>query len=264
MNRRVFLEYLALTSGSALPLVASGSTRAQPSPQGMKTVGLIGGTSWHSTLDYYRSINALTNERLGAKVNPPLLLANLNQAHIHALQANDDWTSIREIYHAKADILINAGAEAIVFCANTPHKIADQVQRAITKPILHIADATAEEIKKQNLDTVGLTGTSFTMTDQFFVDRLKRSGIETKVPDSSGIEVLHDLIINKLTVGVFTDDSKKELLSEINKLLEQHVQGIVLACTEFPLILKQSECPYPIFDTTAIHCKSIVDFIVSF
>lgn len=262
MNRRMFLEFCSLCGGLLIAL--SGDLGAhQNRPAGMKSVGLIGGTSWHSTIDYYRSINELTNEHLGDKVNPPLLLANLNQAHIHLLQAKNDWTSIREIYRAQASILINAGAEAIAFCANTPHKIADQVQEEISKPILHIADATAMEIKRHNLKTVGLVGTKFTMTDNFFISRLKKSGIKTKVPDLHGIERLHELVVNQLTKGNFGSKSKEALLAEMTTLYHQQVDGIVLACTEFPIIVKQPDCPYPIFDTTSIHCKYIVDFIIS-
>jgi aspartate racemase len=113
------------------------------------------------------------------------------------------------------------------------------------------------------MDTVGLAGTRFTMTESFFIERLRKSGISTKIPDSKSIEILHNLVVNQLTTGAFTEESKQILLSEINKLYQQQVQGIILACTEFPILIKQTDCPYPIFDTTSIHCKSIVDFIVS-
>jgi aspartate racemase len=261
MNRRLFLEYCTLSSGLLLaPLAKSNSMQSSVS---MKTVGLIGGTSWYSTIDYYRIINELTNQRLGEKVNPPLLLVNLNQAHMHHLQAKGDWRGIAEIYINHAKKLITIGAEAIAFCANTPHKIAGQVQEAITKPILHIADATAEKIKRGNIKTIGLVGTRFTMTENFFVERLKNYGIEAKIPNAQGIEALHSLVINQLANGVFTKESKQTLLTEITKLIEAKVEGIVLACTEFPIILKQTDCSYPIFDTTTIHCNYIVNFITS-
>ncbi|MDZ7650340.1 MAG: amino acid racemase [Cytophagales bacterium] len=261
MNRRLFLEYGTLLSGLLLsPLAKSNAVK---SPAAMKTVGLIGGTSWYSTIDYYRIINELTNQRLGEKINPPLLLTNLNQAHIHNLQALEDWKGIAEIYIKHAKKLITIGADAVVFCARSPQKIADQVQEAIIKPILHIADATAEEIKKGDMKLVGLVGTRFTMTENFFVERLRNYGIETKIPNAKGIEILHNLVINQLANGVFTKESRQTLLTEITKLTDAKVEGIILACTEFPIILKQTDCSYPIFDTTTIHCNYIVDFIIS-
>lgn len=258
MNRRSFIS---MSSAGSLWAVTPQSQLRHDSA--LNAVGLIGGTSWYSTIDYYRTLNQLTNQKLGEKFNPPLFLANLNQATIHHLQDQGRWESIAELYIATSHQLIRAGAEAIAFCANTPHTIYDQIQAEVSKPILHIADATARAIKRSRLSTVGLVGTKFTMSEPFFLQRLSKIGVRTLLPDASGKELLHQLVVNQLAHGNFNAENQGVLLKEMESLSQQGAMGIVLACTEFPMLIKQSDFPYPIFDTTRLHCEFITEFIFS-
>jgi aspartate racemase len=260
MKRRIFLESVMLMTGVTKGILAEGSSLRSISK--MRSVGLIGGTSWHSTVDYYRILNELTNKKLGDKVNPPLLIANLNQAEIHRQQELNEWDQIAEIYITQSLKLIAAGAEAIAFCANTPHKIADDVQATLSVPLLHIVDATAKEIQKRKIDKVGLVGTKFTMEDPFFIRRLKDSNIDVRVPSGNAIGRLHHLVVDELANGFFNASNRLILRTEADTLINQGAEGIILGCTEFPILLTQSECPYPLFDTTRIHCEYITDFIL--
>jgi len=235
-----------------------------PAPADMKTLGLIGGTSWYSTVEYYRNINEAVNDAYGNNTNPPLLLYNLNQHVVHELQKGDHWDAIAGLLTGAAVRLRAAGAQGIMFCANTPHKVYAQVAKNIDLPILHIADATGAAIQGKGLKRVGLLGTQYTMEDGFIADRLKeRYGIETIVPsDPAARRELHRIIQHELDVGVFKADSKKYVLRQIAELRRRGAQGIVLGCTEFPLIIKSADVSVPIFDTTLLHSQMAVDFIL--
>ena len=230
----------------------------------MKTVGLIGGTSWYSTVDYYRYINKAVNDAYGDNTNPPLLIYNLNQQRIHELQAQNQWNEIAAILSDAIKRLRASGAQAVLFCANTPHKVYDQVARNSDIPILHIADATGAAIRSKGLKKVGLIGTQYTMEDGFMADWLKQHyGIEAIVPDSAPARrELHRIIQKELDLGVFKPQSKKYVLAQIEQLRQRGAQGIVLGCTEFPLIIKPSDVSLPVFDTTLLHSQMAVDFIL--
>ncbi len=247
-----------------LPLDSSPQSSRLPAASAMKTLGLIGGTSWYSTVDYYRYINEAVNDAYGDNTNPPLIVYNLNQAKVHELQAKGKWDEIADLLADAANRLKAGGAQGIVFCANTPHKVYAQVARKTDLPILHIGDATGAAIRSAGLKKVGLIGTQYTMEDGFMTDWLKdHYGIETIVPDSaSARRELHRIIQKELGLGVFKPESKKFVLRQIAELQKRGAQGIVLGCTEFPLIIKPRDVNAPIFDTPRLHSQMAVDFIL--
>jgi aspartate racemase len=235
-----------------------------PPASNMKMLGLIGGTSWYSTMEYYSYLNRTLNDAYGNSTNPPLILYNLNQQRIHDLQAINDWEAIAALYTEAAKRLRAGGADGIVFCANTPHKVYAQVARNLSIPILHIADATGVAIKKAGLKKVGIIGTLYTMQDGFIGDWLKEHyGIETIVPSSAEKQrELHRIIQQELQMGIFTPASRTYVLQQIEELRKRGAEGIVLACTEFPLIVKPEDVSVPVFDTTLLHSQMAVDFII--
>lgn len=230
----------------------------------MRVLGLIGGTSWHSTVEYYRNINQSVNDHFGNNTNPPLLLYNLNQALIHGYQIEDKWQKVADMIIDGGLRLQAAGAESIMLCANTPHKVFGIVEKELDVPILHIADATATAIKSQGLKKVCFLGTKFSMEEDFIVSRISRNDIEVLVPDSPAvIEELHRIIQKELTFGQINQSSKQFVLDTIKAMTDLGAQGVVLGCTEFPLLITQSDLSQPIFNTTEIHSKAAVDFILS-
>lgn len=249
-------------------LTAQGLQRGQstqlPPASEMKTVGLIGGTAWYATVDYYRYINKAINDAYGDNTNPPLIVYNLNQQRIQELQAKNQWDEIAAMDADAANRLRRSGAQAILLCSNTQHKVYVQVARRLEIPILHIGDATGLAIQKAGLKRVGLIGTRFTMEDGFMATWLKEHyGIETFVPASaSARQELHRIIQKELDVGIFKSESKKYVLEQIEELRQRGAQGIVLGCTEFPLIVKQPDVAIPVFDTTLLHAQMAVDFIL--
>lgn len=227
-------------------------------------LGLIGGTSWHSTVEYYRYINQAINDYYGNNTDPPLIIYNLNQREIHDLQLADRWDKIADLYSDAAIKLRSAGAQAILFAANTPHRVYPQVSRRIGMPVLHIADATGEAIQRAHLTKVGLLGTRYTMEDGFILQWLKEHyGIETLVPTSRPVrDELHRMIQNELGLGIFKPTSKRYVLDQIEELRQRGAQGIILGCTEFTLIISQRDVRIPAFDTTRLHAQMGVDFIL--
>jgi len=235
-----------------------------PLPSDMKVLGLIGGTSWYSTAEYYEYLNRAVNDAYRNNTNPPLILINLNGQRVHDLQAANDWKGIAALYTQAAIQLRRTGAQGIVFCANTPHKVYAEVARNLDIPILHIADATGTAIKKAGLKKVGLIGTLYTMRDGFIGEWLKdHYGVETIVPSSAATQhELHRIIQEELEFGVFKPESKTYVLQQIEELRKGGAEGIVLACTEFPLIIRQEDVSIPVFDTTLLHSQMAVDWIL--
>ena len=254
------LVAIALTSR-----LATGRQRGQlPPASAMKTLGLVGGTSWYSTAEYYQYINKAVNDAYANNTNPPLLIYNLNQEKVHELQAANQWDEIAAMLTDAVARLRAGGAQAVLFCANTPHKVYAQVARKTDIPILHIADATGIAIRNSGLKKVGLIGTLYTMEDGFIANWLKEHyGIETLVPDAGPARhELHRIIQKELGMGIFKPESKRYVLEQINDLIQRGAQGIVLGCTEFPLIIKQPDVRVPVFDTTLLHSQMAVDFIL--
>lgn len=230
----------------------------------MKRLGLIGGTSWHSTIEYYRAINEAVNQHFGDNTNPPLTLVNLNQSQIHQHQRDDEWELIAELFVDACQRLIASGVDAIIFCANTPHRVHSQVQPLVSSPILHIADATADKIKDQKLQTVGFIGTKYSMEQDFVTGRIESHGIRVLTPkDSVQRESLHRIIQQELTFGKNDPKSKQFVEDVVAEMQQNGAEGIVLGCTEFPLMFRAGELELPTFNTTEIHAEAAVKFILS-
>ncbi len=226
----------------------------------MKTIGLIGGTSWVSTVDYYRIINQQTNLHLGGINSAKILLYSVNYHEFRLRADTGNWQQQGEELSAIAQKLQQAGADCILLCANTMHMMADLIQPNITAPLLHIANGTAREILKRKIKKVGLLGTKFTMEHDFFKSRLTDSGIETIIPDSADRDFVHDTIFNELGKGVFSASTKSRYLEIMDNLLKQGAEGIIFGCTEIPLLTPPTECSFPVFDTLDIHSKNAVAF----
>lgn len=229
----------------------------------MKILGLIGGTSWHSTIDYYSHINESVNNHYGNNTNPPLMIYTMNQAQVHQYQIENNWSGIAHMLAEGGKRLQSAGAEKLMFCANTPHKVYEQVNKQLSTPILHIADATAAAIKKEGINKVCFLGTKYTMTEDFITSRIEKNGIKVLVPNKPEIvEELHRIIIEELTYGKIIPSSKKYVLNVIQSLVDQGAEGIILGCTEFPLMIDKSDVQTLLFNTTEIHAQAGVEYIL--
>ncbi len=229
----------------------------------MKTIGLIGGTGWVSTIEYYRVLNLEINKRLGGQNASRCILYSFNYADINECNLREDHTGVYKMVLDAAAKLKNASADFIVLCANTLHQYADELQKKIELPIVHIADATAKEIKKQGLSKIGLLGTKFTMEMDFYKKRLIAAGIESLVPEKPERLFIHDTIMNELLKEIFKPEAKKKFLEIINDLEQKGAEGIVLGCTEIPLLIKQDDTHLPVFNTLKIHAQAAVDFALS-
>jgi aspartate racemase len=231
--------------------------------ENMKVLGLIGGTSWHSTIEYYQYINESVNEHFGNNTNPPLMVYTMNQAKVHKYQVENEWSGIADMLVEGGKRLQNAGVEQLMFCANTPHKVYEQVERQLNTPILHIADATAVNIKERGIEKVCFLGTKYTMTEDFITQRIVDRGIEVLVPtEPEVIEELHRIIIDELTYGKIVPESKEYVIKVIQSFVDKGVKGVILGCTEFPLMINDVDLSIPLFNTTKIHAKAGVDFIL--
>jgi aspartate racemase len=247
-------------------VVSPGAAAAEPriSAAAMKTLGLIGGTSWHSTVEYYRYINQAINDYYGNETNPPLIIYNLDQRAIHDLQLEGRWDKIADIYSDAGIRLRTAGARAVLFAANTPHRIYGEVSQRIGIPVLHIADATGVAIQHAHLNKVGLLGTKYTMEDGSIPQWLREHyAVDVLVPGSQSVrDELHRMIQRELGMGIFKPASKRYVLDQIEDLRQRGAQGVILGCTEFTLIISQADVQIPAFDTTRLHAQMAVDFIL--
>ncbi|MGA2623880.1 MAG: aspartate/glutamate racemase family protein [Bacteroidota bacterium] len=226
----------------------------------MKTIGLIGGMSWESSLEYYRIINETTKQKLGGFHSAKSILYSVDFEEIERLQHQGRWDKLTKIMIHAAQRLERAGADLVVICTNTMHKMADDVQHSIRIPLLHIADATAEQIQLQNLHTVGLLGTKFTMEQDFYRGRLsEKFGLKVLIPADDEREIVHSVIYDELCLGQTKESSRAEYIRIINNLVNRGAQGIILGCTEIPLLVKQKDVGVPIFDTTTIHAQHAVE-----
>jgi aspartate racemase len=226
----------------------------------MKTIGLIGGTSWVSTLEYYRIINETVNEKLGKEHSARCILYSVDFEE-DIMRNIEKWDNITDLFIDYAKKIEYFGADFLILCANTMHKIADDVQKSINIPILHIADATGIKIVEKGFKKVGLLGTKITMEEEFYKKRLKEGfGIDAIVPERDEREIIHKIIHEELTHGIIKDSSKQKYIKIIKNLADNGAQGIILGCTEIPLLIKQNDLDIPIFDTTSIHAKAAVEF----
>ena len=229
----------------------------------MKKLALIGGTSWHSTIEYYKYINQYINDHFGDNTNPPLLVYTLNQSLIHQYQRESNWNAIADMLIEAGLSMEKAGAEMLMFCANTPHKVYEDVKQKVDVPILHIADATAKAIISKGVSKLCFLGTKYTMLDKFVTGRIANNGLEVYVPkEEATIEELHRIIQEELTYGKIMPKSKEYVISVIQSMVDDGAEAVVLGCTEFPLMIDEKDLKIPIFNTTEIHAKAGADFIL--
>ncbi|MFN2457969.1 MAG: aspartate/glutamate racemase family protein [Chitinophagaceae bacterium] len=226
----------------------------------MKTIGLVGGLTWHSTIEYYRIINETVYERAGGDEAAKIILNSVNYGEIKKLTHAGDWKSISSIICFAARQTEIAGADCMLLGANTMHHIAGEVQSVINIPLIHIADATAKQIQTYNLKTVALLGTKYTMKFDFFKNRLAAFNINTMIPDDEDVETINSSIYNELGKGIFLQETKQKYLTIINKLIGEEAGGVILGCTRIPLLIQQQDVSVPVFDTTFIHATAAVDF----
>jgi aspartate racemase len=225
----------------------------------MKTIGLIGGMSWESSLEYYRILNQTTRDRLGGLHSAKIILFSVDFADMAAMQHENRWDDISEILVEAAQQLQMAGASMVLVCANTMHRLADDIEAHISIPLLHIADATAEAIKAQGIQRVGLLGTKFTMEADFYRQRLaEHHGLEVIIPKAPGREAVHRIIYDELCQGKFTPESRQTVLALCQDLAEAGAAGIVLGCTELELLVGDSLATVPLFPTTRLHAEAAV------
>jgi len=230
----------------------------------MKTIGLIGGMSWESTAIYYRLLNRMARERLGGLHSAQLLLWSFDFAEIEALQAAGDWARATKAMVAAARRLERGGAACIVICSNTMHKMASEVQAAVSIPLIHIGDATAAAIREAGAQKPLLLATRYTMEQDFYKGYLReRHGIDVAVPDEAGRTAVHDIIFNELCQGIVTPESKQAYLDVIARAKADGIDGVIFGCTEVGLLLSAEDLDLPAFDTTPLHARAALDFALS-
>jgi aspartate racemase len=229
-------------------------------PLTMKRIGLLGGMSWESSAEYYRLINEATRDRLGGLHSADCLLRSVDFVEVEQLQRSGDWDQAGALLAAEATALEAAGAELLVLCTNTMHKVADAITGAIGIPFVHIADTTARAVRGRGLKTVGLLATAYTMEQDFYVGRLRDvHGLDVLVPDEPDRRIVHDVIYEELCVGVIADESRTQYQRIIADLADRGAEGILLGCTEIDLLVGPEDAPVPVFDTTRLHAHRAVD-----
>jgi aspartate racemase len=227
----------------------------------MKTIGLLGGMSWESSLEYYRLVNEGVKEKLGGLHSAKCLLLSVDFAEIEVLQKEQRWQEAGQEMAAAARSLQAGGSDFVVLCTNTMHKVADEMQAAIDIPLLHIADPTAEKIKAAGINKIGLLGTRFTMDEAFYRGRLTdKHGLTVLLPSQADRDVVHRVIYDELVLGVIKEDSRKEYARIMASMVDDGAQGIILGCTEIGLLVKPEDSDVPLFDTTLLHAQAAVDF----
>lgn len=226
----------------------------------MKTIGLIGGMSWESSLEYYRMINELVQEKLGGYHSAKSIMISVDFDEIEQYQKKGQWEEAGEQLKDAAVKLERAGADFIVLCTNTMHKVAGVIEEGISIPFLHIADGTAKEIVEKGIHKIGLLGTKYTMEQEFYISRLvEQFGLQVMVPEEVDREIVNRIIFDELVFGKINANSREEYQRIIDKLVSQGAEGIILGCTEITLLIKQENSPVPVFDTTYIHAKKAVE-----
>jgi len=226
----------------------------------MKTIGLLGGMSWESTALYYQQINKMIHRKLGKLHSAKVIINSVDFEEIAALQAKGLWQEVGTYLAEQALNLEKAGADCILVCTNTMHKVAAQIEESITVPFLHIADATAKEILNQNITKVALLGTAFTMEQEFYKARLRDHGIDVIIPNEADRKIVHRIIYEELCLGVINPDSQQQYIAIVERLIAEGAQGIVLGCTEICMLIGELKFSVPLFDTTTIHAKEAVSF----
>jgi len=226
----------------------------------MKTIGMLGGMSWESTGLYYRTINEETKRRRGGLHSAPIALVSVDFQEIEELQHKDDWAACADILCDSAQRIEAAGADFLLICTNTMHRVAPEIETAIGIPLLHIADATAARIRAAGIDRIGLLGTRFTMEQDFYRGRLEHHGIDVLVPPQQDRDIVHRVIYEELCMGDIRAESRKEFLRIIKDLSDNGAQGVIEGCTEIVMLVQQEHTGVPLFDTTEIHgCEAVAE-----
>ena len=227
----------------------------------MKVIGLIGGMSWESTAEYYRVINQAVKERLGGLHSAKILLYSVDFHQINSVQQEDGWQGVTEILLDAANRLQRGGADCVLICTNTMHKMAEEIQGSVSIPLLHIADPTARRIKERGIKKIALLGTKTTMEEDFYKGRLaSQYGLEVMIPAEMDRNIVHKVIYDELCLGKIVADSRREFIRIIKDQGDRGAEGVILGCTEISLLVKEEDSPVPLFDTTAIHARAAVDF----
>ena len=230
----------------------------------MKTIGLLGGMSWESTTSYYKAINIGVREKLGGLHSAKICLYSVDFEEIEKLQVTGDWEATAEILSSAARSVQAAGADFLLICTNTMHKVAPEIERAISIPVVHIADATAEKLIADGIQRVGLLGTRFTMEQDFYRGRLvEEHGIEVLIPEPDEREVVHQIIYSELCLGMVLDSSRQRYLAIIDALQARGAEAVILGCTEIALLVQQAHTSVPLYDTTSIHAAKAVEMAIS-
>ncbi len=230
----------------------------------MRTLGLIGGMTWHSTVDYYKLINRGVEDRLGGTHSAKILLYSVDFSPVEHMQNRGEWGALGRLMAGAARSLEGAGAEAVVICANTMHQLADDVTAAVKIPLIHIADAAAAKVKMEGLKTVGLLGTRYTMEMDFYRGRLAdKHGLIVLIPGESGRTIVHDVIYKELAHGLVRPEARQAYIEVIEDLMKRGAEGVILGCTEIPMLIGGNDSPVPVFDTTALHAAAAVDFALA-
>jgi aspartate racemase len=226
----------------------------------VKRIGLLGGMSWESSAEYYRLVNEATRERLGGLHSADCLLRSVDFADVEQLQRAGRWEEAGALLAGEARALVRAGAEMLVLCTNTMHKVADAIAGAVAVPFVHIADTTAEAVRARGIHRVGLLATAYTMEQDFYIGRLRdQHGLDVLVPDAADRRIVHDVIYDELCVGVVAPESREEYRRIMRELAGRGAEGILLGCTEIDLLVRQDDSPVPVFDTTRLHAQRAVD-----
>ena len=227
----------------------------------MKTIGLIGGMSWESSIEYYRIINETAKAKLGGLHSAKSIMYSVDFAEIEILQHQGKWAEAAQILVDAAKNLENGGADFIVLCTNTMHKVADDIQANVKIPLLHIADATAQLVKDSGIQKIGLLGTRFTMEEEFYKGRLSQKyGLSVNVPNAQEREIVHRVIYDELVIGKIQQHSKEQYISIIEQMVNQGAEGVILGCTEIGLLIHKQDSQVPLFDTTRIHAEAAVEY----
>ncbi|UOO76392.1 aspartate/glutamate racemase family protein [Neisseria sp. Dent CA1/247] len=229
----------------------------------MKTIGIIGGMSAESTVLYYQIINRETNARLGGNHSADIVMHSVDFEKIVRLQKAGDWAAAGAVLAESARKLEGMGADVLVLATNTMHKIADVIEQAVRIPLLHVVDATAAAVKAKGLSRVGLLGTRFTMSDGFYSERMAKQGVEITVPSENKQAEIHRIIFEELCLNKIQAGSKAYYQQVVRRLQEQGAEGVILGCTEIGLLLKENDCPLPLFDSAEIHALAAVNFALS-
>jgi len=230
----------------------------------MKTIGMLGGMSWESTATYYRILNEGIKSALGGFHSARIAMVSVDFDEMEKLQHTGGWEQMARLLGAAAKSVEAAGADFLLICTNTMHKVAPQIEQAISIPLLHIADATAEQLVRDRISCVGLLGTQFTMEQDFYKRRLtEKFGIKVVIPDAGDRELVHEVIYDELCMGKITDNSRSSYLQIIDKLKQHGAEAVVLGCTEIALLVQQAHTPVPLYDTTEIHAQQAIRYALA-